>query len=243
MTSIDDTLTIAGAAEGSYYTAAGVSVDVRYRPSFAGTNSGMSFGVFQFDVATNPRGQAVFQSILQQAVAAKKIEKATSERLFKAAATRNAGAQMKPADRQIVITLLSDVSARAKIDAADRQRALSMATLIDSMIALAAKFWADKKIAGAAILTPGQPSCLRLFAYLLASLNRYPADEDPFQRWLQGGKVKTLNGPAGGFQLVAPPTIEQMHAFFQSLRIWDGTQGNYQNLRARLDPTLARIAK
>ena len=55
--------------------------------------------------------------------------------------------------------------------------------------------------------------------------------------------VKTLNAPVAGFQLAAPPTIDQTHTFFQSLRIWDGTQGKYQFLRDRLDPTLDRLLK
>jgi hypothetical protein len=132
-------------------------------------------------------------------------------------------------------------AAKGKIDLADRARGAVAGATIDGMIFKAANYWATKKIKGALILTPGQPQYLHLFAYLLASWNRYESNEATFQAWLQGGVVKTKNGPAGGFHLTAPPMIVQMHKFFSSLRIWDGTQGKYSNLRDRMDPTLARI--
>lgn len=241
MTGIVQTLAIIGAAEGSNYIAGSVTIDVRYKPSFANAKSGLSFGAFQFDVATKPQGQATFRDILRQGVSAAKIDQAASNRLFASASTRNAGAVMTKDDKAIVTTLMGTTDAKRSIDSADQQRAMSVASLVDGMIARAATCWAGKGISGAAILTPGQPSCLDLFAYILASLNRYPANQRTFETWLQGGMVKTLNGPPGGFQLTAPPTLPQMHAFFHSLRIWDGTQGNDANLRARLDPTLARI--
>lgn len=161
MRSVDKVLAIAGAAERSYI-ASKPATDLRYTATFANENSGLSFGVFQFDVATNSAGKNVFRGILTQAISA-------------------------------------------------------------------------------TILTPDGANNLRFFAYLLASYNRYPDNLATFESWLKGEKVTTKNAPAGGFQLKTPPSIEEMHVFFKSLRIWDGTQGNYQYLRDRLDPTLINI--
>jgi hypothetical protein len=238
--SIDQTLAIAGAAEGSWYTAAGMNVDLRYCPSFANANSGMSFGVFQFDCATNTTAQAVLQAILVNAVGVKSIDSATSKRIYRDATRRNSEHWFSDDDRAAITELLGGTYAKTSIDFADRARAASVQTWIDGIIAKAASAWRLKKIT-APILTSGSKDNLVLFAYLLASLNRFPANEATFQNWLNGGNVKTLNGPAKGFQLVEPPTIAQMHTFFRSLRIWDGTQGKYQNLRDRLDPTLAAM--
>lgn len=242
MPSVDQILAIVGAAEGSFYSV-GRSVDVRYRPSFANDKSGLSFGTFQFDVATNTQGQIGFRNILRDGVTAKVIDQAASDRLYASASTRNAGAFMKAADKVTVATLLSTAAAKTIIDLLDRRRALSEGANIDTMINQAASVWAIKKVKADPIFTSGQASNLRLFAYLLANLNRYPANQSTFQKWLQGEKVKTLNAPIGGFQLTAPPTVDQMHTFFQSLRIWDGTQGKYQFLRDRLDPILDRLLK
>jgi hypothetical protein len=241
MTNLAKTLRIAGAAEGSFYSIQGVTVDVRYQPSFANKNSGLSFGVFQFDVSTNAKAQNVFRSILQFGVTANVIDSATDQRLYAQASVKNAGSQFNAADLQIVRGLMITDQAKAGIDAADLDRATSIANLIDGMILKAATAWAAKGVIGSAILTPGQRDCLRLFAYLLASLNRYPADQDTFQRWMNGTTVTTMNAPKGGFHLAAPPTIDQMYTFFQSLRIWDGTQGSFRNLRSRLGPTLLQI--
>lgn len=240
MTTIVSTLAIIGAAEGSWYSVGGRLIDLRYTPSFANTNSGMSFGTFQFDVATNTAGQAAYRTILAQAVTARTIDAVTSQRLYAGASIRNAKAHLKPADVTTITNLLRSPSARQIIDAADRMRANAVTTLIDGMISQAARVWAAKRIT-APILTPGGAGNLRLFADLLASWNRYPANQSAFQDWLDGKVVKTAHGPARGFQLTAPPTIDQIHTFMKSLRIWDGTQGNYQYLRDRLDPTLTRL--
>ena len=85
MTTIDQTLAIAGAAEGSYYNVKGGKKDVRYLATFANANSGLSFGVFQFDVATNTQGQSGFRDILSKRVNAKVIDKEASTRLYQAA--------------------------------------------------------------------------------------------------------------------------------------------------------------
>lgn len=241
MPSVDQVLAIAGAAEGSFYTASGTSKDVRYKPSFANANSGLSFGVFQFDVATNTQGQAGLQTILRTGVDAKAIDQITSARIFKSASTRNAGVQMKSDDKKAIEKLFATSTAKTVIDALDKQRATTVSTLIESIMTQAEAKWKSKKIVGPNILTAGQPARLRLFAYLLASWNRYPANQGTFEQWLRGDIVKTANGPPAGFNLTAPPTVEQMHTFFKSLRIWDGSQGNYQYLRDRLDPTLKRI--
>ena len=242
MPTVDQILAIVGAAEGSFYSV-GRSIDVRYRPSFANDKSGLSFGTFQFDVATNTQGQIGFRNILRDGVAAKAIDKAASDRFYARGSTRNAGAFMKAADKDTVTTLFSTATAKSIIDSLDRRRAVSEGANIETMISQAALVWGTKKVIAAPIFTSGQTSHLRLFAYLLANLNRYPANQSTFQKWLQGETVKTLNAPVAGFQLAAPPTIDQMHTFFQSLRIWDGTQGKYQFLRDRLDPTLDRLLK
>jgi len=181
------------------------------------------------------------KNVLSQAVGAKLVDQATSDRIYAGASMRNAKVHLKPDDLKAVTTQLAGAYAKGIIDTLDLNRAATVGPWIDGMIAEAAATWATKKVAAAPILTPGKPDCLTLFAYLLASLNRYPANEDTCQTWLNGGKVTTANGPAGGTQLKAPPTLDQMHAFFQSLKIWDGTQGDYSNLRARLDPTLAAL--
>ena len=49
MPTLEQTLLIAGAAEGSFFN----TTDVRYKPSVANEKSGLSFGIFQFDVSTN----------------------------------------------------------------------------------------------------------------------------------------------------------------------------------------------
>ena len=241
MPTVEQILAIVGAAEGSFYSV-GRSIDVRYRPSFANDKSGLSFGIFQFDVATNTQGQIGLRNILREGVSAKVIDQTASDRLYARASTRNAGAFMKAADQLTVTALLGATAAKTIIDSLDRRRAVSEGANVDKMISQAASVWTIKKVA-APIFTSGQAGNLRLFAYLLANLNRYPANQPTFQKWLQGENVKTLNAPRAGFQLTTPPTIDQMHAFFKSLRIWDGTQGNYQYLRDRLDPTLDRLLK
>jgi len=237
MATIAQTLVIAGAAEGSFYTSHGKLIDVRYQGSFANEKSGMSFGVFQFDAHTNSTAKSVLHDILNFAVNTKAIDATTSKRLEQAATKKNAGAYLKGADRTTMDSLLSSPTGKTSIDVADTNRATDMESWVDGMIAQAATVWSMKKIT-APILTPGGKNNLRLFAYLLANLNRYPDDEDVFQDWLNGKVVKTKNGPPKGWQLTAPPTLDQMHKFFHSLVIWDGTQGKYQNLRDRLDPTL-----
>jgi hypothetical protein len=237
MPDIKTILTIAGAAEGSYYSVRGGSKDDRYKPSFANATSGLSFGVFQFDVATNTEGKTGFRAMLDKGG----IEKTAADRIYKAASTINAGALMKKADKEVVQALMVTPASKGIIDALDQQRARSCETTINAIIAQAASVWMKKLRKSAPILTPMQQGNLRLFAYLLASWNRYPANKSTFEQWLRGEKVVTQNGPKGGFQLTAPPTIDEMHAFFKSLRIWNGTQGNYQYLRDRLDPTLQSL--
>lgn len=239
MTDIDKVLRIVGAAEGSYYS----NIDVRYTPSFAGVTSGLSFGIFQFDVHANADAKHVFESILAQGTADKSLDDKASDRLLGLAATKNAGALLQPADKAVITKLMATVASMGFIDAADRNRATTVGGLIDALIANAALKWTGKKIAVTPILTPGQADCLRLFAYLLACFNRFEANQGTFQSWLQGDLVRTAGGPPAGTQLTAPPTVDQMYAFLSSLRIWDGTQGNWDNLRARLDPVLLKIGE
>ena len=239
MASSAQALAIVGAAEGSWYSA-GKSIDLRYAASFANANSGLSFGTFQFDVATNVQAQAVFRGILTRAVQAKTIDAVAMSRIYAGASARNAKVHLKKPDVDVVNALLASNSSKPAIDVADLQRATAYCHLVDGMIAKAAAIWQAKKIT-APILTPGGAGNLRLFAYLLANLNRRPDNQSTFQNWMEGKVAKTLNGPAAGSQLTTPPTIELMHQFFKSLRIWDGTQGNYQYLRDRLDPTLAKV--
>lgn len=241
MTAIANTLVIIGAGEGSWYSAGGRVVDVRYKPTLLpNANSGLSFGTFQFDVATNIEGQTAFRAILQQGVAAKTIDVAASQRLYTGASSHNAEAHLTAADVATITHLLGSPAARLIIDAADRARAGGATSVIDGMIGRAAQVWSARRIT-APILTPGGTGNLRLFAYILATWNRYERDRSVMQNWLDGMVVRTARGPAAGFHLTAPPTIEAMHTFLSSLRIWDGTQGNYQYLRDRLDPTLTRL--
>jgi hypothetical protein len=241
MTTAAQTLAIVGAAEGSWFSVGTKTVDVRYQPSFANANSGLSFGTFQFDVSTSSEGKEAFRTILKQAIMAKTIDEDKSNQLFKAAATANARALMTDEDVKTVSALMSTPAAKSVIDTRDELRAKTLQANIDGMIQKAAAVWAAKKIVSADIFTQGKGLCLQLFAYLLASLNRYPANQQTFQNWLEGRTVKTANGPVDGFTLTAPPTLDQMHEFFRSLTIWDGTQGNYTFLRERLDPTLAKL--
>ena len=107
MATVQQTLAIIGAAEGSWYQAGGRSIDVRYAPSFANANSGMSFGTFQFDVATNIVAQTVLSDILNRAKGVKQIDSVTSSRIYAAASMRNAKLQMKPDDVRTVTLLMS----------------------------------------------------------------------------------------------------------------------------------------
>ena len=236
MVDVATTLKIIGAAEGSWFN----TKDLRYTPSFANANSGLSFGVFQFDVAVNAQGKAGLSGILKTAVSSKTIDQVTSSRIYADAAKRNAKAFMKTADVTTVTKLLNLPASKLAINTLDNQRAVTEGGQIDAMIVSAAAFWRGKKITSAVIFTLGQANYLHLFAYLLANLNRFPDNKATFQSWLGGQKIVTAGAPPGGFQLSGPPSIDQMHSFFKSLRIWDGTQGNYQYLRDRLDPVLPK---
>jgi hypothetical protein len=240
VTSVADTLAIIGAAEGSFYTA-GKTVDVRYIPSFANANSGLSFGTFQFDAATNFAAKTAFQDILTIGVDTKAIDTGGSHRLFAAATTRNAKPLFTEKDIAVITALMASTAGKSVIDMQDQMQAVSSASMVDTMIANAAAVWSGKGVKAAPVLTPGQAGCLRLFAYFLASLNRYPGNQQTLQDWLDGANIPLHQGPKGGFQLKAPPTIDEMHTFLKCLKIWDGTQGNYDYLRGRLDPTLDRL--
>ena len=234
---------IAGAAEGSFFN----NTDVRYKPSVANENSGLSFGVFQFDVSTNDEAKAALSAILRQAEVDGRIDARTADRIYDQAERRNAGGMMNTPDWQIAKALLANEDAQVMIDATTMKYAKRKMLEYNAMILQAKKVWESKVsknsslICDAGIFKDGSKDNLHLFAYLLANLNRYPKNKSVFQDWLEGKNVKTATGPATGFELKCPPSLDEMHKFFSSLRIWDGTQGNYKNLRDRLDTALKKI--
>lgn len=243
MPSLEQMLVIAGAAEGSFFN----TIDVRYKPSVANEKSGLSFGIFQFDVSTNDEAKAVLSSILRQAEVDGRIDARTADRIYDQAGRRNAGGMKNTPDWQIAEELLANEDAQMVIDAATIKYAQKKMLEYNSLMLQAKKVWESKASKNSSlncdlvIFKDGSKENLHLFAYLLANLNRYPKNKSVFQDWLEGKNVKTATGPASGFELKCPPGLDEMHKFFNSLRIWDGTQGQYKNLRDRLDPALKTI--
>ena len=153
MLSVEVTLAVMGAAEGSWYSVPGSSKDVRYSASFANSNSGLSFGVFQFDVATNGAGQVGFREILKIGVDNKVIDQTSADRIFVEAATRNARAKLSQNDVQLANSALKVLLSRAIVDRLDRARAVTEATNVGQMISRAATRWSAKGIAVGPVLT------------------------------------------------------------------------------------------
>lgn len=238
----DDVLTFMGAAEGSWYSVPGGSKDVRYAPSYANANSGLSFGVFQFDCSTN----ATARQVLKEILAAEKnkpgstLTVADSTRISGNARLANAGVRLSKADKAVLVKALARPTSQTLIYARDRERAASEQQNAATLIAVGRAAWPTPS---AKIFDERYADYLTLLAYVMANLNRYPANYDVFSKWLSGQAAVTKNGPPGGFKLMGAPTVADMHKFFGSLRIWDGSQGNYKYLRDRLDPTLAALSK
>ena len=135
MTTQQQCISIVGAAEGSWFNA----VDRRYVASFANANSGLSFGTFQFDVATNIQGQTAFRDILARAVANKTIDQTTATRLYGGASKRNAKVHLAAVDVAVINELLGAQTAKTIINFADMQRAATVVNMIDGMISKAAQ--------------------------------------------------------------------------------------------------------
>ena len=73
----------------------------------------------------------------------------------------------------------------------------------------------------------------------MASLNKRETSDQIYRKWLaeepiplKGGEIKKLDHV---------PTIDDVHSFLSSLQIWQGDNGNYNELRKRLDPVLDEL--
>lgn len=237
MPSLDDVYKIVAAAEGSNID----GKDLRYVLSVANNKSGFSFGVFQFDCSTNTEAQQILRDVLDRAMVNNRISLSQKVTLYKQARLRNPLKTMSSEDFSLLKALFSEKHARDLIDSETAKYGESLRHKILQIIRAGKDFWIKKAAvlgAGMPLLTEGTREHLHLFAYLMASYNRYPANREVFIKWLTGEKAITANGPAGGWQLEAPPTLYDMHTFLKSLRIWDGTLGKYEHLRSRLDPVL-----
>ncbi len=234
------TLAILGASEGTWYSAPGVSVDVRYKASFADVKGGsaLSFGVCQFDMSTNPSGRVAFKTMLMQAVATGTLNDATSTRIYLNAQSKHAKILLTQSDLSVVNSIL--LNSKATIDVLDGMWARSMCSLLISMINGAATYWSPKMSPPKRwpVLSFGTKECLILCAYFIASLNRTMSNQGPFQSWLVGKNFQMFDGRPG-VKLKSPPAVEDIYSFISSLRMWQPWQGNFQNLRRRLDPLLA----
>jgi hypothetical protein len=262
MATTDEVLIFMGAAEGSWYTAGSISKDVRYRSSFANSNSGLSFGTFQFDCATNTRGRYMLKKMLDDAVLANRreftahlgmeiasgrfgsfvllesVDAAAEVRIYAAATRRNAKAYISEMDRGLVDAVLGQPSSRTLIDRADADKAAADEADMARLIADAARHWRGPWRLD--IFDPNSADYLRLLAYLMATNNRHP-NEKAFTSWLSGNATPTYSGPNGGYQLKGPPTIEDLHRFLNSMKMWSSGQGSYIELRNRMEPALERI--
>ena len=242
MTTQANALAILAAAEGSYFTYKGRVTDQRYVANFARNlkvpetkNSSLSFGATQLDTGNNSYARSALDEMLAQLVSAQTITAQKRDSLSKFCKKKGLmRSSFTDADFAIVNTMIGSLEGRSIIDKYDRAYFSPLWTQTDDIIATAAKVWETKKLTGTCF-ADGTAEQLRLFAYIIATLNRNPtANTQTIVDWL-AGKDATAGGVV--HKLKAPPEIADMDAFFGVFRIWKGNP--FKNLNDRLHDTLA----
>jgi hypothetical protein len=233
-------LKLLGAAEGSWFGA----TDKRYVCSFANSNSGLSFGISQFDVSVNGTAKSIFRNILSTAVAAKSLTAITADDLYRKASAGNGGALFVAAEIQTINGLLGQPNAKSAIDANDLTHANERGGAAGGAIDGAFRSWTTtgKLSVADAGLTPirvGSNAYLSAYGYVMATLNKRPDNVDAISNFLKGDAVKLASGTV--FDLTAPPTSAEIETFLSSLKAWTGINGRFSYLQSRMDPVIAAI--
>jgi trimeric autotransporter adhesin len=231
-----DRFRIFGAAEGSFYSVPVASVDVRYRASFSWSGA-LTYGLSQLDIGHNPIAMDYFRRIMDQAVSRNLISAQEAARIIQVGARDEAETNLGAAAIAQVNSILQHDFARDLINAADTQRVNPLAWRVEEMMNGAAARWAQAGRDVAWDDSGDHATRLRMFSYIVATVNRADSVLSAFNRFMSGEPVRV-----GGrlFDLNGPPTYDELMAFVRAFPMWRN-QTEWNNLRARLDPTIQEL--
>lgn len=248
MLPIEHALKIMGAAEGSWFvnTYTKKWVDLRYTPVFASPKSGLSFGVYQHDTHSNLQALNAFIAMLSYALASQLIDEKQKRDFLSKARKAGSGLYFCAADKKLLTKILSLSFSKTQVDKLDQQRAFDFQkNKVDPIVVNALRHWQIIEVKNPAlkldlgIFTEGKKEYGCFYAYLMASLNKRETSDQIYRKWLAEEPIPLKSGEIKKLDHV--PTIDDVHSFLSSLQIWQGDNGNYNELRKRLDPVLDEL--
>jgi Ca2+-binding RTX toxin-like protein len=231
-----DRFRVFGAAEGSFFSVPVNSEDVRYEASFS-WNGALTFGLSQLDIGHNQGAMDAFRRIMSEAVRRQMITQTQADTIIRVGARNGAESNLGSATIQQINTIFQQPFARTLIDAADTQRVNPLAWQIEAMMNGAAQRWSQAGQEPSWDDGADYATRLRMFSYIVATVNRADSVLSAFTRFMNGERVTVGGRP---FDLSGPPTLDQLMAFVRAFPMWQNS-AEWNNLRARLDPTIQQL--
>jgi hypothetical protein len=213
-----------GSTEGTlYYGSGGALTDIRYDASWAGlSGSGLSFGLMQNDVATNATAQALYESLVDDAVTAGRISSSTGDTYIDLA-------EHDPGS--LTDSQMDDISANilqpgaAQILGLDMQTLANVANAVDGAANAVQQEWDS-----AGVFDPSSSDYQTAIALAAAWKNMHGNITD-LQDYLTGGDFSD----EGLSTLTAAPTLADIENFLENQSFFLAHPDNFTNLLDNVD--------
>ncbi|MGI0117605.1 calcium-binding protein [Zooshikella sp. RANM57] len=205
------------------------SLSLGYQASFAGGESGLSFGKYQNDVRKNGEAKSTFSEILKKS--GNFTESEVNSIVSRAAAKGSKGSDFTSTELQNINNALSSADGKKLVDARDNKELNTITSRVQQALDAASN---NKN--GLGDLKPTSDNYLKTVAMIAAWINRTGAP-NLLSKYLQGDKVK-LGGKE--LELNGAPTLDGLISYLKKNTQFrptseGGNAENFDNWEKRID--------